>query len=94
MKDEDDRREHERREMERREADHRMDRIEERMGRLELDILTRMTKLNGQVDQLIELAKEFVTTATFTPVKLIVYGLTGLILTSVFAAILAKIITK
>ncbi|MBB3017731.1 hypothetical protein FHR70_000771 [Microvirga lupini] len=55
---------------------------------------TQIVRLQGQVEHIQERMKSFVTQAEFIPVRIIAYGLTGMTLTSVFAALLAKVIIK
>ena len=50
--------------------------------------------LKEQVKNLQDEVKELVTKAEFTPVKMIAYGLATAALSSVFMAILAKVIIK
>ena len=54
----------------------------------------KLSVLETKVDTISELLKEFVTNSRFTPVQVLVYGLVSLIMTSVFAAIIAKVIAK
>ena len=54
----------------------------------------RLVRIETQMANLSEMVKEFVTNSRFTPVQMLVYGLVSLIMTSVFAAIIAKVIVK
>ena len=67
-----------------------VDGLIERIHEMELSI----RELEGKVDMLATAIKEFVTNSRFTPVQVLVYGLVSLIMTSVFAAIIAKVIVK
>ena len=72
-------------------------RVAEMEGRLrdvELSLANRLTAIEGKVDALLEKVLDFVTKSRFTPVEVLVYGLVSLIMTSVFAAIIAKVIVK
>jgi hypothetical protein len=53
---------------------------------------TQLTELTSTMKSLTKLAEDYVTNSRFQPVQLLVYGLVGLILTSVFAAVLARVI--
>ena len=73
---------------------HRITEVENRLRSVELDLANRLTAIEGKVDALLEKVLDFVTNARFTPVQMLVYGIVSLIMTSVFAAIIAKVIVK
>lgn len=67
------------------------DRSEDSYSRWKEDPITRLiySVRNMQRD-----AEKYVTKEEFRPVKILVYGLTGLILTTVMGALIARVITK
>ncbi len=72
----------------------RMRRLEDRVGSIEMDLSNQLTRLNGQIENLLELAKKYVIEERFKPVQVIVYGIVGMIMTSVLAAIVARVLIK
>ena len=79
---------------ERRREDPRFGSIENRVRDVELDMANRLTSLEGKIGGINDLLKEFVTNARFTPVQVLVYGLVSLVMTSVFAMLIAKVLVK
>lgn len=53
-----------------------------------------LTETIGRVKSLEKRAENFITSDEFRPVRVLVYGLTGIILTTVIGAILAKVVMK
>ena len=74
--------------------DEQLAEFEKRLRALEIDLSNRLTAIEGDVRNILALTKEFVTNSRFTPVQMLVYGLVSLIMTSVFAAVIAKVIAK
>lgn len=62
----------------------------QRMMKLELGSMEKLTRLETQVSLISSSLINFVSQHQFAPVKLIAYGLAGGVLTTVLGAILAK----
>lgn len=58
------------------------------------DVAADVQVLKSQIDAVKEQFDKFVTRHEFTPVKLLVYGLTGSTLAGVVGAIMSKVLTK
>lgn len=54
----------------------------------------RLAVLETQMKSLVEQQGTFVTREAFKPVQMIVYGLAGLILSTVFSALVLMVVTK
>ena len=68
--------------------------FEKRLRALEIDLSNRLTAIEGDVKNVLSVMKDFVTNSRFTPIQVLVYGFVSLIMTTVFAAILAKVLVK
>jgi len=63
----------------------------DKLQKMERDFLTRLVKLDTQMDHLIETLKTFVNHSQFEPVRLIAYGLAAGVLTTVLGAVMMKL---
>ena len=70
------------------------DRIDQRFLSLEKMILVRNLDTDNRFDRLISIVEKLVTNERFHPVQVIVYGMVGMIITSVLTAILARVILR
>lgn len=73
--------------------DERITRLERQMLEMERESIEKLTRLQSSVEELKTRIPEWVTRVEFTPVKIIAYGLVSIILTSVFTAIVALVVT-
>ncbi|EAM1616338.1 hypothetical protein EU642_22130 [Salmonella enterica] len=65
------------------------------MAEPEVQKLTEnVIRLQEKVSNLENLVRELVTKAEFTPVKLVVYGLAGTVLSSVLMALIATVVIR
>jgi len=61
----------------------------------ETDLATEVRYIRRDVDKILKkLDDHYVTRAEFAPVKLIVFGMVGLILTSVLVAVIGLVVSK
>lgn len=72
--------------------------MEKTFGQMMVDVAVILNKVN-YIEEEIRILKDnienkFVTKAEFDPVKRLVYGVTGLILTGVIVALISLVITK
>jgi len=67
--------------------------VGEKMLVMERDSIEKLTRLQSTVDSLEKRIPEWITRVEFTPVKMITYGLVSIILTSVFTAVVALVVT-
>lgn len=73
------------------EISHLRTEVKEKVERIESSITT----MKREVDDVLEtVEKDYVRKETFVPIQKIVYGVVGLILTAVFAAIIGMVIIK
>lgn len=73
--------------------DERITRLERQMLEMERESIEKLTRLQSSVEEVKTRIPEWVTRVEFTPVKIIAYGLVSIILTSVFTAIVALVVT-
>jgi hypothetical protein len=60
----------------------------------EVEIITRLTRLETEVHMLREAAEVYVRREEFYPVRLIAYGAVGVIVLAVFSALVALVVIK
>jgi hypothetical protein len=68
-------------------------RVDERLTSLQNELAVRMIERSKEVDDLWRTFTLHVTRVEFTPVKILVYGMVGLILSSVVAALISFVIS-
>jgi|GEM_PF-2813849 hypothetical protein len=76
--------------MERQDRRERLERDSDEIRELSDNVI----RLQEQISTLQGMVKIYVTRAEFTPVKMIVYGLAGTVMTSVLLAILSRVIGR
>ena len=72
----------------------RINSMEKEHNELELNTAVELAKVNSQLAHLDSIAETYVTKERFQTVQVIVYGFTGIILSSVLVALIAKVISK
>ena len=70
------------------------DGLHSRMTTIETLHVSKLIKLETQMEATLRTMMEYVTKAQFEPVRLIAYGLAGGILLTVLGAVLAKVVMK
>lgn len=68
--------------------------LENRLHETEIALTKELSKMNEQIGQLIQMGKNYVTQERFSVVQILVYGFSGIIMTSVIGAVIARVIIK
>ena len=68
--------------------------LETRLHETEIALTRELSKMNEQIGQLIQMGRTYVTNERFSIVQILVYGFSGIIMTSVIGAIIARVIVK